>query len=80
MHFALPCPACEAERAFSALGRIKNYLRSTMTECGLYSCCLLNIHSTAADELNVERLTDVWIDSAAIHIFTSRQLCVLNFA
>jgi len=60
MCFALFCTACEAERTFSALRRIKNYLRSTMTDRRLnYSRCLLTIYSTMTDELNVERLMDL---------------------
>ena len=35
MSSALPCAICEAEHTFSALHRIKNYLRSTMTQRGL---------------------------------------------
>ena len=40
----LPVTSCEAERSFSALRRIKNYLRSTMTEERLTGLALLNIH------------------------------------
>jgi len=31
-------------------------------------------------ELNAERLMDVWIDKAAIHINTYKLLCVFNFS
>jgi len=55
MYFTLPFTTCEAEHTFSVLHRIKNYLRSTMTEIRLHSCCALNIHSIVTDELNVER-------------------------
>jgi len=72
MHFALSCPTRVTERAFNALRRIKNYLRSIMTERKLKSCCLLNIHSTVTDELHVVRLMDVWIDRAAVRTNTFR--------
>jgi len=58
-YFALACTTSEAERTFSALRRIKNYLRSTMTQCGLNFCCLLYIHSTVTDELYVKRCMDI---------------------
>ena len=54
IYFALPCTTCEAGRLLSALHRIKNYLRSIMTEHRFNSCCLICIDSTVTDELNVK--------------------------
>ena len=68
MYFTLPCTTCEAEHTFSAFYQIKNYLRSTMSQCKLNSCCVLHIHSDIADELNVENLMSVWINRAAVCI------------
>jgi len=71
---------CEAERTIFALRRIKKYHRSTMTQRSLKSCCLLSIHSTVIDELNVKRLMNAWIDRAAARTNAFRQLCVINFS
>lgn len=57
----LPVTSCEAERSFSALRRIKNYLRTTMTQNRLNGLALLNIHHSTsyiplADEVRDEFL------------------------
>ena len=43
----LPVTTCEAERSFSALRRIKTYLRSTMSQERLSGLALLNVHQSA---------------------------------
>jgi len=40
----LPVTSCEAERTFSSLKRIKNYLRNTTSENRLNGLANLNIH------------------------------------
>ena len=67
MYLALPCISCEAEHTFSALCRIKNYLKLTMTERRQESCCFPNIHSAVTDEFHVERSMDVLICQTAVH-------------
>jgi len=42
----LPVTSCEAERSFSALRRIKTYLRSTMKQERLTGLALLNVHNS----------------------------------
>ena len=42
----LPVTSCEAERSFSALRRIKTYLRSTMKQERLSGLALLNVHNS----------------------------------
>ena len=41
----LPVTSCEAERSFSALHRIKTFLRTTMGNDRLNGLALLNVHS-----------------------------------
>jgi len=65
--FGIALYVCEAEYTFSALRRIKNYLKSTMTERRQESCCFPNVHSAVADKLHVERSMDVLICKAAVH-------------
>ena len=57
----LPVTSCEAERSFSALRWIKNYLHTTMKQDRLNGLALLNIHSSTgyiplADEVRKEFL------------------------
>ena len=44
----LPVTSCEAERSFSALRRIKSYLRTTMKQDRLNGLALLNIHNSTS--------------------------------
>ena len=39
-----PMTSCEAERSFSAMKRLKNYSRCTMTEDRLNGLALLHVH------------------------------------
>ncbi|XP_072017278.1 uncharacterized protein [Amphiura filiformis] len=51
----LVCPvtSCECERSFSALRRLKTWLRSTMTQTRLNSCAVCNIHKLVLDDIDV---------------------------
>lgn len=40
----LPVTSVEAERSFSTMRRVKNYLRNSMSQERLTGLCLLNIH------------------------------------
>ena len=41
----IPVTTCECERSISALGRLKSYLRTTMTEKRLNGLAMLHVHS-----------------------------------
>ena len=41
-----PLTSCEAERSFSGLRRLKNYMRSTMKEDHLNGLALMMVHHT----------------------------------
>lgn len=43
----LPASSCEAERSFSALRRLKTYLRSTMTQQTLNNVAVCHVHKEA---------------------------------
>ena len=50
---AIPVTSATAERTFSALRRLKNYLRSTMTQPRLNNMMLLHIHKYVTDDLDL---------------------------
>jgi hypothetical protein len=52
----VPITTATAERSFSALRRIKNYLRNSMSQQRLNHCIILNIHRELTDRL---QLTDI---------------------
>ena len=49
----LPATNCESERAFSALKRLKIYLRSTMGQERLNHLMILHVHKSRTDKLIV---------------------------
>ena len=49
----VPASSATAERSFSALRRIKTWLRSTMSQARLNHVSLLNIHSKILDTLDL---------------------------
>ena len=62
-----PATSCSAERSFSALRRMKTYLRSTMGQTRLNSLAILN---TERKYSNMSVVTDV---DQIIDIFASRK-------
>lgn len=50
----LPSSSCTAERSFSALRRLKTYLRSTMTAERLNSVAVLHIHKEITDTVDIQ--------------------------
>ena len=47
----IPASSCTAERSFSALRRLKNYLRSSMKANRLNHLSLIHVHSDVTNEL-----------------------------
>ena len=52
----IPASSAEAERSFSALRRLKTYLRSTMSQQRLNSIAILNVHQHRLDALNIRKI------------------------
>ena len=56
LYFTFPVTTATAERSFSSLRRIKTFLRSTMTECRLNNLCLLYVHKSITDALDLSQI------------------------
>jgi len=56
-----PAASAEAERSFSALRRLKTWLRSTMTQQRLNSVAVCHVHQEELDNIDVEILIDQFI-------------------
>ena len=56
IYHTIPVTTASAERSFSALERIKTYLRNSMTQQRLNHCMLLHVHHEQTEQLD---LTDV---------------------
>ena len=67
----LPSSSCEAERSFSALRRLKTFLRSTMTQQRLNNVAVCHVHSTVLREINsVNVINDfVSLNDSRKHLF-----------
>ena len=53
LYLTIPVTTATAERSFSALKRIKTYLRNSMTQQRLNHCMLLHIHHKQTDNLDL---------------------------
>lgn len=62
----IPVSTCTAERSFSALRRIKTYLRSTMTQQRLNDHMVVHVNREIADDLDLEEITDIFINRAVV--------------
>lgn len=64
--------SCTAERSFSALRRLKTFLRSTMTQNRLNDIALLHVHRN--EDVDIEKVANTFINKAKVrqntkHIF-----------
>ena len=57
----MPATNATSEHSFSALRRIKTYLRTTMTQMRLNSLMVLHIHSHKTDSLNLYSIADQFV-------------------
>jgi hypothetical protein len=58
MYLTVPVTVAKAERSFSKLKLIKNYLRSTMAQERLSSLTLLSIENDRAQKINFDKVID----------------------
>ena len=63
--FSLPVSAAVSERSFSALKRLKTWLRSTMTQKRLTHTSLMHVHQEILDSLDVARLISTFFSTTA---------------
>ena len=70
IYLTIPITTSTAERCFSALKRIKTYLRNSMTEERLNNCMLLHVHREKTDELDLEAVANKLINN-------DRRSCIL---
>ena len=59
----MPATNATSERSFSALRRIKSYLRTTMSQQRLNNLMVLFIHRDSLDEINLEDVADEFISA-----------------
>ena len=61
----MPATNAISERSFSALRRMKTWLRSTMNQTRLNWCMILHIHNDDTDKLNIvdvaHKFVSIWL-------------------
>lgn len=63
IYLTVPMTSATAERTFPSLRRLKNYLRSTMTQKRLNSVLLLHVHQDRTDKLNLNSIAADFISN-----------------
>ncbi|XP_076355680.1 uncharacterized protein LOC143249539 [Tachypleus tridentatus] len=63
--FVCPVSSCECERSFSALRRLKMWLRSTMSQCRLNHVAVCHTHKDEVDTINIEELMKEFINRSS---------------
>uniref|UniRef100_A0ABD2X0A9 Zinc finger MYM-type protein 1-like n=1 Tax=Trichogramma kaykai TaxID=54128 RepID=A0ABD2X0A9_9HYME len=58
LYLTLPVTVASAERSFSKLKLIKNYLRSSMSQARLYALALLSIECERTKQINIDKIID----------------------
>ena len=61
LYLTVPVTTCTAERSFSALRRVKTYLRSSMTEERLNNVLLLHVHKEEAGNLDLKEIACMFV-------------------
>ncbi len=65
----MPATNAASERSFSALTRIKTYLRATMSQTRLNSLMVLHVHKEMTDKLNLYQIANTFISNKPEHRF-----------
>ena len=63
----MPATNCTSESSFSALRRIKPYLRNNMTQARLNHLLLLHCHQDQTDSLDLKEIGNLFISSNDTH-------------
>lgn len=61
----VPASAASAERSFSALRRVKTYLRTNMTQKRLTHLLLLHIHESKTAKINLDSIVKDFVSRTA---------------
>ena len=57
----MPATNATSERSFSALRRVKNYLRNTMCQQRLNNLMVLHVHKELTDSINLEDIAKEFV-------------------
>ena len=69
IYLSLLVTNCSGERSFSALKRIKNYLRSTLKDEKLNHLALMHVESSVLRELDLNNVLDQFVERLTRKMF-----------
>ena len=58
----IPAINAVSERSFSAMTRVKTYLRSTISDCRLNDLMVLHVHKDRTDSLNMVEVANTFVE------------------
>ena len=58
----MPANNAVSERSFSAMKRVKTYLRSTTSDCRLNHLMVLHVHKDRTDSLNMVEVANAFVE------------------
>ena len=58
----MPATNAVSERSFSAMKRVKTYLRSTTSDCQLNQLMVLHVHNNRTDSLNMAEVANAFVE------------------
>lgn len=61
IYLTMPITTATAERTFSALRRLKSYLRNSMTQRRLNNCMVCHVHKDYLEDISLSRLANEFI-------------------
>ena len=74
----VPASSATAERSFSTLRRLKNYLRATMAQERLNHVAVLHVYKTRVDDLDVNKLKRLYLQMTIDAAYLDKN-CKLTF-
>ena len=85
--YIIPVTTATAERSFSALRRLKTYLRSTMSQERLNHTMLLHVHKDRTDQIDIMNVATLlcrgWrhtVVRSFVCLFVWHSVCDISFA
>lgn len=66
LYLTIPVSTCTSERSFSALRRLKTYLRNSMKQETLNNAAIMHINKHEVEKLNINEVADIFIKRSAV--------------
>ena len=79
LYLVLPATNAVSERSASSMRRIKDWLRSKISQKRLNHCMLLSIHKEKTDKINLKNVANVFCEANEERIYIFGIFCDTEF-